>query len=171
MSFTLKVPDLAPRKITFLEVPKSQRRKVMDIKQISVFIENKKGRLADVTEILSKGGINIRALFLADTTDFGVLRMIVSDNAKALGLLKANDIVAQETDVIAVEVEDKPGGLHKILKTLSTHDINLEYMYAFVEKKASNAIVIIKIDEHEKAIEVLRQAQIALVSTEIIKNL
>ncbi len=150
---------------------KIARRKIMDIRQISVFIENKKGRLADVTDILSNGGINIRALFLADTTDFGVLRMIVSDNEKALSLLKQNDIVAQETDVIAVEVEDKPGGLHRILKVLSTHDINIEYMYAFVEKKASNAIVIMKIDEHDKAISVLREAGIGLVNSQTLRNL
>jgi hypothetical protein len=143
----------------------------MDIKQISVFIENKKGRLSDVTEILSNGGINIRALFLADTTDFGVLRMIVSDNAKALGLLKESDIVAQETDVIAVEVEDKPGGLNKILKHLSGNDINIEYMYAFVEKKASNAIVIIKIDEHDKAIDTLTKAGVGLLSMDTLKAL
>jgi hypothetical protein len=143
----------------------------MNIKQISVFIENKKGRLADVTEILSGGGINIRALFLADTTDFGVLRMIVTDNEKALNLLKDNDIVAQETDVIAVEVEDKPGGLHKILKLLGGNDINIEYMYAFVEKKASNAVVIIKIDEQKKAIEVLQKGNIGLLSAEMLRSL
>jgi hypothetical protein len=143
----------------------------MNIRQISIFIENKRGRLADVSDILSRGGINIRALYLADTTDFGVLRMIVSDNPKALSLLKENDIVAQETDVIAVEVEDKPGGLNKILKTLSAHEVNIEYMYAFVEKKISNAIVIMKIDDHEKAISVLSEAKIGLVDSETLKKL
>lgn len=143
----------------------------MDIKQVSVFIENKKGRLADVTDILAQGGINIRALFLADTTDFGVLRMIVNDNAKALAILKQNDIVAQETDVIAVEVDDRPGGLNRILRLLSSNDINIEYMYAFVEKKVQNAVVIVKIDEQEKAIKVLQAGGVGLISNDVLRNM
>jgi hypothetical protein len=143
----------------------------MDIKQISVFLENKKGRLADVTEILASRGINIRALFLADTTDFGVLRMIVNDPVKSLQVLKEHNFVAQETDVIAVEVEDKPGGLNKILQLLNENDINIEYMYAFVEKKVNNAIVVFKIDENQKAIDVLRKHNIGLVSSDVLHNL
>ncbi|MBN1697950.1 MAG: ACT domain-containing protein [Spirochaetales bacterium] len=143
----------------------------MDIKQISVFLENKKGRLADVTETLSENGINIRALFLADTTDFGVLRMIVTDPDKALGVLKKHNFVAQETDVIACEVEDKPGGLNKILQLLNANDINIEYMYAFVEKKVDNAVVVFKIDENRKAVDVLRGNNIGLVTRDVLQSL
>ena len=143
----------------------------MDIKQVSVFLENKKGRLSEVTRVLAGTGINIRALFLADTTDFGVLRMIVNDAEKALSILKDNNFVAQQTDVIAVEVQDKPGGLSRILDVLGEKDINIEYMYAFVEKKVENAIVVFKIDEHKEAIEALRKADIGLVSAEVLGNL
>ncbi|MBN2533375.1 MAG: ACT domain-containing protein [Spirochaetales bacterium] len=143
----------------------------MDIRQISVFLENKKGRLADVTNVLAKQGINIRALFLADTQDFGVLRMIVNDAGKTLQILKDNNFVAQETSVVAVEVEDKPGGLNRILHLLDEKDINIEYMYAFVEKKADNAIVIFKIDEHEAAKKVLLENKIGLLTTDVLEKL
>jgi hypothetical protein len=143
----------------------------VDIRQVSVFLENKKGRLADVTHVLAGQAINIRALFLADTQDFGVLRMIVNDAEKTLKILKDHNFVAQETIVIAVEVEDKPGGLNKILDLLSGKNINIEYMYAFVEKKADNAIVIFKIDEHEQAIKVLKENNIGLLTTEALKKL
>ncbi|MBN2443273.1 MAG: ACT domain-containing protein [Spirochaetales bacterium] len=143
----------------------------MNIRQVSVFLENKKGRLADVTNVLAGKGINIRALFLADTQDFGVLRLIVNDAEKTLSILKDNNFVAQETHVIAVEVEDKPGGLNKILNVLSENNINIEYMYAFVEKKADNAIVIFKIDEQEKAIKTLKDNNIGIVTTDVLSNL
>lgn len=143
----------------------------MDIKQISVFLENKAGRLAEVTDCLSQAGINIRALYLADTTDFGILRMIVNENEKAQAALKAQNFVAQVTDVVAVEVTDKPGGLNKILKLCNTHAINIEYMYAFVEKRVENAIVVFKIDNQEKAKEVLSANGITMVSSDVLTNL
>lgn len=143
----------------------------MQIIQVSVFLENRSGRLAEVTEILTKEHINIRALSLADTADFGVLRIIVSEPHKCLTVLKEQGFVARETDVLAVEVEDKPGGLYKILAVLNTGGINVEYMYAFVEKTKDNAIVIFKIDNQSKAIEVLEKNDIALVSSDILKNL
>ncbi|MCK4597567.1 ACT domain-containing protein, partial [bacterium] len=108
----------------------------MNIKQVSVFLENKKGRLAEVTALLARQGVNIRALSLADTADFGVLRLIVSDSVKCFNVLKKNDFVAQMTDVIAVEIDDQPGGLNRVLAVFDKSDINIEYMYAFVEKKA-----------------------------------
>ncbi|MBN1409252.1 MAG: ACT domain-containing protein [Spirochaetales bacterium] len=143
----------------------------MDIKQISVFLENKKGRLAEVTGILAKEGINIRALALADTAEFGILRLIVNDTDKAVDVLKDNNFVAQKTDVIAVEIEDKPGGLSLILKIFDENGINIEYMYAFVEKKANNAIVIFKIDDQKKAIESLKKNNISLLTNDILKSL
>ena len=143
----------------------------MKTTQISVFLDNKPGRLAEVTGLLAKEKINIRALSLAETADFGVLRIIVNDNAKCLAALKANRFVAQETDVVAVEVEDKPGGLHRILDVLEKGGINIEYMYAFVEKKEAHAIVVFKIDAYKEAIEVLSKSGIAVVSQDVIKNL
>jgi hypothetical protein len=143
----------------------------MDIKQISVFLENKKGRLAEVTRILAAEKINIRALALADTAEFGILRLIVNDTDKAANILKANGFVAQKTDVIAVEVEDKPGGLARIMGVFDKSGTNIEYMYAFVEKKLENAVVIFKVDDQKKAIEGLKKEGIGLLTNDALKSL
>lgn len=143
----------------------------MKIRQIAVFLENKKGRLADVTRVLSEARVNIRALSLADTADFGILRLIVNDTDKALAALKAAAFVAQVNEVIAVEVDDKPGGLARILEIFEKNNINIEYMYAFVEKRVENAIVIFKIDDHDRAVEVMKNNSISVVTNDILKNL
>src|SRR3974377_1387822 len=104
----------------------------MKVKQISVFLENKSGRLAGVTKALGDNNINIRALSIADTTDFGILRLIVSDPEKAVNILKAEDFTVSETSIIAVQIPDNPGGLAGILQILDGSKINIEYMYAFV---------------------------------------
>ena len=134
----------------------------MNVEQISIFLENKSGRLAEVTSVLSDAGINIRALYLADTSDFGILRLIVDDTEKARKVLKEKGFTVEKTRVVAIEVSDKPGGLSKILNTIKAEGINVEYMYAFVEKSGENAIVIFRFDELEKSIEVLRQAGIRI---------
>jgi hypothetical protein len=143
----------------------------MSVKQISVFLENKKGRLAEVTRTLSTEKINIRALSLADTADFGVLRIIVNDPEKCLDVLKSNGFVAQVTEVVAVEVEDKPGGLARVLEVLDRDNVNVEYMYAYVEKKSDNAIVICKIDDRERALQVLGKNGISTVNAQSLKAL
>lgn len=106
----------------------------MKVEQISIFLENKSGRLADVAGVLAESGINIRALSLADTTDFGILRLIVNDTEKAKQVLKSNGFTVGKTEVIAVEVADRPGGLAEILTIVKDEGINVEYMYAFVQK-------------------------------------
>ncbi len=143
----------------------------MAVKQISVFLENKKGRLAEVTTSLSKEKINIRALALADTADFGVLRIIVDNPERAVTALKARGFVAQVTEVIAVEVEDRPGGLAHILEVLDEDNVNVEYMYAYVEKKRDNAIVICRIDDRERALQVLEKHGIATLNAEALRAL
>jgi hypothetical protein len=127
----------------------------MKVEQISVFLENKPGALTEVTRILGEGGINIRALSLADTKDFGILRLIVNDNEKAKSILVARGFTVRKTEVVAVEVPDRPGGLADILKCLSQSKINVEYLYAFVQQTGSNAIIIFRFDETDRAIEVL----------------
>ena len=143
----------------------------MSVKQISIFLENKKGRLAEVTQTLSREKINIRALSLADTADFGVLRIIVNNPERCLSILKSKSFVAQVTEVIAVEVEDKPGGLARILEVLDGDNVNVEYMYAYVEKKSDNAIVICKIDDRERALQVLEKNGISTLGAEALKGL
>ncbi|HMA68110.1 MAG TPA: ACT domain-containing protein [Desulfosalsimonadaceae bacterium] len=136
----------------------------MKAEQISIFLENKAGRLAEVTGTLSEAGVNIRALSLADTTDFGVLRLIVDDNNKAEQVLKDAGFTVRITHVVAVEVDDRPGGLHYILDTLTRAGINVEYMYAFVQQSGDNAIMIFRFDQLEEAIRVLEQNSVTVIS-------
>ena len=128
----------------------------MKVKQLSIFLENQSGRLAEVTGALGEEGVNIRALSLADTSGFGILRLIVNDNAKAHEVLHKKGFTVSETDVIAVEIPDRPGGLARILRTLGDTGINIEYMYAFVEKSSADAIVIFRIENIDAAIAALQ---------------
>ena len=128
----------------------------MKVEQISIFIENKSGRLAEITRILGDTGINIRALSLADTSDFGILRLIVNDVETAKSVLKESGFTVNKTEVVAVEVPDHPGGLSNILQALDKDQINVEYMYAFVERCGGNAVIIFRFDDTDKAIETLR---------------
>ncbi|MGA1841092.1 MAG: ACT domain-containing protein [bacterium] len=145
----------------------------MKVQQISIFLENKSGRLSEVTRILGNNGINIRALSLADTTDFGILRLIVNDADKANRVLKENGFTVGKTDVIAVEVKDKPGGLAKILEILNRENINVEYMYAFVERSRDNAVIIFRFDDQfiDRAITLLKDAGITVLENEKVYNL
>ncbi len=143
----------------------------MSVRQISIFLENKKGRLAEVTKLLAARRINIRALSLADTADFGILRIIVNDPDACLASLKQSGIIAQVTEVLAVEVEDKPGGLGRVLAVLEAAGVNVEYMYAYVEKAKDNAIVICKIEERERAARVLTENGIGTLSAEALRAL
>ena len=127
----------------------------MHVEQISIFIENKFGRLAEVTRILGDAGINIRTLSLADTSDFGILRLIVNDTEKAKTVLKERGFTVSKTEVVAVEIPDRPGGLADILQCLDAEGINVEYMYAFVERCGENAVMIFRFDETQKAIAAL----------------
>ncbi len=138
----------------------------MKVEQISIFLENKSGRLAEVTNILSRAGVNIRALSLADTADFGILRLIVNQTEKAKQVLKENGFTVGKTEVIALEVPDKPGGLGGILKILDASGINVEYMYAFVQRSGDNAIIIFRFDELDKAIKVLTGAGVRVLKGE-----
>lgn len=143
----------------------------MKIKQISIFIENRAGRLAEVTGILGKANVNIRALSLADTSNFGILRLIVNDVNKAISVLKESGFTVGETDVIAVEVPDVPGGLAQVLEHLRAESINVEYMYAFVEKTTDNAILIFKIEDLDRAIKVLQGKKIRILKGEEVYSL
>jgi hypothetical protein len=129
----------------------------MRVEQISVFLENKAGRLAEVTRVLSEAGVNIRALSLADTSDFGILRLIVNDNDKAKATLKDHGFTVGKTDVVAVEVEDRPGGLALILGILSKQNINVEYMYAFVQHSGKDAVMIFRFDDIDAAVKLLQE--------------
>jgi len=142
----------------------------MKIIQLSVFLENKKGRLYDAAVALGGAGIDIKALTIAESEGFGVLRMVVNKPNEALDVLKKNGFVASITDIVAVEVKDQPGGLAGILKILNDNDINLEYMYAFVEKNADNAIVVFRFEDTDKAISVLIKNKVRILGKKEIQG-
>jgi hypothetical protein len=143
----------------------------MKLQQISVFIENQSGRLHEVTSLLAENNINIRALSLADTSDFGILRLIVNDPENAYDILKSNDFTVGRTDVIAVQIDDNPGGLAAVLKALDENYINVEYMYAFVARSGECAIMIFRFDDTDKAAEKLEEAGIRFVKAADIYQL
>ncbi|OAT82936.1 ACT domain-containing protein [Desulfotomaculum copahuensis] len=136
----------------------------MKVKQISIFLENKSGRLAQVTRVLGDNGINIRALSIADTTDFGILRLIVSDPDLAYRVLKEAGFTVSATDVIAVEVTDEPGGLANAMAVLQEAGINIEYLYAFLQKASKAALVVFRVEQLDEAVAALQAAGIHILS-------
>ena len=140
----------------------------MRVEQIAVFLENKSGRLAEITRILAENDINIRALSVADTADFGILRLIVDKVDRAKEVLRAGGFTVGKTNVVAVEVPDRSGGLAGVLQAVTVAGLNVEYMYAFVNKSGSNAVLIFRFDAMDKAIEVLQQNGLTLLTGEAI---
>ncbi len=138
----------------------------MKLEQISVFLENRSGRLAEITGVLARDGVNIRALSLADTADFGILRLIVDRTDLATRILKENGFTLGLTEMVALEVPDRPGGLWGILTVLEGAGMNVEYMYAFVQKAEENAVIIFRFDEPERAARVLREAGVRVLAGE-----
>jgi len=141
------------------------------IKQVSIFIENTKGRLAQVCGLLGDNKINIKALTIAESPEFGILRVVLDDTETAKKILKENGFIATIASVVAVEVSDTPGGLAKALKILADNDINLEYMYGFVEKASEQALMVLKFDNLEKAMEVLQKNNISVVEEKVALGL
>jgi len=139
------------------------------IKQISIFLENRRGRLADVAKALSEADINIRALFLADSSEFGILRLVVNNPEKAKAVLLSKGFAANETDIFAVEVEDKPGGFYKVVSTLTDEGIDIEYTYAYAGS-SSKAILFFKVKEElfNKSINILLEKGIKLIEAATI---
>ncbi|HCC34490.1 MAG TPA: hypothetical protein DEQ02_02165 [Ruminococcaceae bacterium] len=140
----------------------------MIMKQLSIFVENKQGRLAEITETLAKNSVDIRALSIADTTDYGILRLIVNKPEQALAALKEEAMTVSLTEVIAVAVPDHPGGLAGAVRILSDAGIGIEYMYAFVNPKKDTAFVILRVEDNTKAIDELKKANIQLMRDEDI---
>jgi hypothetical protein len=143
----------------------------MRIKQISVFLENRQGRLYDVCSLLGDNDINIRALTIAETESFGVLRIVVDKSDAAIKLLRDNQFVANFTDVIAIEVPDKPGGLASILKVLAENDVNIEYMYGFVEKFSDKALLVMRFEDTDFAQQMLSKHNVHVVAEKEIQGL
>jgi len=137
----------------------------MEIKQISVFLDNTAGRLGEVTRVLADAGINIRAISIADTHDFGILRLIVNKWEDALKALNNGGFTTRVTDVVAVEIEDTPGSLARVMDLFRKHMVNIEYLYASLEGKTGKAVVIFKLGDHQKGIQIIRDNGLTMVET------
>ena len=143
----------------------------MAVQQVSIFVENKEGRIKKAIDTLAKENINIRALSIADTTKYGILRLIVSDNEKAIAALEKDGFIVKENEVIILAVPDKPNGLNSTLAVFDEKGINLEYLYAFVSSKTDEAIVVMRLENMEKAVDALNESNIKILDAEDIKDL
>jgi hypothetical protein len=137
----------------------------MAIQQISVFLENTTGRLGEVTRVLAQAGINIRAISIADTADFGILRLIVDKNDGAVKALNNGGFTTRQSDVAAVEVDDTPGGLARVMELFQKSQVNIEYLYASLEGQTGKAVVIFKLEDHDKGLKIIRENGLATVDS------
>ncbi|MDR1300944.1 MAG: ACT domain-containing protein [Treponema sp.] len=135
----------------------------MQIRQISVFLENNAGRLGEVTGVLARAGINMRAISIADTADFGILRLIVDNNEAAMKALSSAGFTIRETDVAAIEIQDTPGSLAKVMELFQRSKVNIEYLYASLSGNAGKAVVIFKLEDHEKGLQLVKENGLSMV--------
>ena len=143
----------------------------MLIKQMSVFVENTTGRLAQLTRVLGNDGIDIKASCIADTVDFGILRCIVDDPEEATRVLKEHGFTASITEVIAVELEDRPGGFADVLEILAKENIGVNYIYSTIRSKEGAAIIVLKVEDPQKAIDVLLSNNVKLYKAPELGNI
>jgi hypothetical protein len=143
----------------------------MTIEQLSIFVENRAGRLAEITGLLGDAGINLCAMSIADTKDFGILRVIVNDPVRAGEVLRADGCVFSVTPVLAVSIEDKPGSLSRVLGILGDAGISIEYIYAFITRKKDNAYVIFRVEDNVRAIEAFAEHGVGTVDAGEIYDL
>jgi hypothetical protein len=140
-----------------------------EIKQISLFVENRPGRMAKVAKTLSNAGVNIRALTIAEAGDFGVIRMVVDDPDKGYKVLKESAFTVSMTEVLVVEMKDTPGGLYEIVNTLGQSAVNVDYAYAFVTAKAEKAMLILRVDDISKARKALGEMGVKIATKEQVQ--
>lgn len=143
----------------------------MSINQLSIFVENKAGRLANISEVLFEANVDIRAISIADTSDFGILRLIVDKPDKAVSALKNANIAVSVTSVIAIGINDKPGEFYKAIRILADEGIGIEYMYAFISREENKAFVILRINEENRALEILQKNGISILTAEQLHNM
>jgi hypothetical protein len=143
----------------------------MYIYQISVFIENKAGNLADLTGFLAKNNIDMRALEIADSSDYGIVRIIVDDPLNTLTLLRDNQWICKLTSVIGVKIPNEPGGMAKIMNILSAEDISVSYVYAFITRHTKDALMIFRVEDNDKVAALLKKANINIINQEDLENL
>ena len=139
---------------------------MMKIKQLSIFLQNRMGSLSKPLEVLSEADVNIRAMCMADTSEFGILRLVVDEPEKGKEVLEENNYLVKTTEIIGVEMNDTPGGLTSVLNVIKGHEIDLEYLYAFTHDKADKAILLLHADDIDNLIKVLTDNDITIISAE-----
>ena len=143
----------------------------MSLKQLTVFVQNQQGALVEITESLAKGGVNIRALSIADTKDFGILRLIVNDTEKGSSLLSDAGYLIKITDVVGVKIGYAPGKLSSALKVLDENSINMEYLYAFMTRTEKHAYVVLRVEDNAKAEALLENAGFHIITDDDVNKL
>ena len=143
----------------------------MKIKQLSIFLQNRMGSLSKPLEVLSENDINIRAMCMADTSEFGILRLVVDNPIKGKEVLEENNFLVKITEIIGVEMNDTPGGLTSVLNVIKENNIDLEYLYAFTHDKADKAILLLHTDDIDNLINVLTEKDITITPAEEVYNL
>ncbi len=143
----------------------------MNTKQISVFLENKKGRLASVSKVLRDNNLNIRALTIADTAEFGIVRMILNDPDRAYNVLKGEGFTVKENAVVAVEIDDREGLFYDLANLCDENDLNIEYTYSFVEQSSNKAILFLRFDDADAAANVLRDKGYKILSDQEVRKI
>ncbi|MDO5123229.1 MAG: acetolactate synthase [Eubacteriales bacterium] len=138
----------------------------MSIRQISVFVENKKGSLVQITDTLSRENIDLRAMSIADTQDFGILRLIVSDTDRAVDILRKENCIVSVNEVTGVRMQNKPGALATVVKVLDDNNINMEYMYAFNGSTPHHSYLVLRVDDNDKVAQLLLQEGIKCITEE-----
>ena len=142
----------------------------MELAQLSVFLDLKQGGIAELAELFGREGINFRALTLSDTRDFGILRFIVDDSGKAEEILRANHFTVVVSEVVAVEVEDKPGALGAVYRILDRKKIKVDYMYAFSQRPSSKAVLVFNFENNEEAVKSLREHNVRVLSADEVQS-
>ncbi len=143
----------------------------MKVKQLSVFVENQPGRLAAVAKAMGGAGVNILAMTIAETREFGVVRMIVPDYEKGLKILKDAGFTVTTTEVLAIEIRDQPGKLGQVMDAFEEHNLNIEYMYAFSASRGEKAIIVFRFDDPDKAVDSLAKTDVKVLTAEQVVNL
>ena len=143
----------------------------MKIKQLSIFLQNRMGSLSNPLEVLTVADVNIYAMCMADTSEFGILRLVVDDPVKGKKALEENNFLVKTTEIVGVEMNDSPGGLTSVLEVIKDNLIDLEYLYAFTHSKAGKAILLLHAEDIDKLISVLEENKIPIISEEYINNL
>ena len=143
----------------------------MKIKQLSIFLQNRMGSLSKPLEVLSDADVNIRAMCMADTSEFGILRLVVDNPEKGKDALEESGFLVKITEIIGVEMNDTPGGLTSVLKVIKDNEIDLEYLYAFTHEKEGKAILLLHSDDIDRLISVLKDSDITVVQSDEVYNL